>query len=81
MKPGRVITNSYHFPSRIAIVLVRAYQHLLSPYLGGQCRYYPTCSQYSILAFQRYGFLRGLVKTVWRLLRCNPFSKGGIDIP
>lgn len=68
-------------PAKGAIYLVKAYQATLSPWLGGQCRYHPTCSNYSIAAFQKYGFFQGLAKTAWRLLRCNPFSPGGIDFP
>jgi uncharacterized protein len=54
---------------------------MLSPYMGGQCRYYPSCSQYAILSLQKDGILRGTAKSFWRILRCNPFSKGGIDNP
>jgi putative membrane protein insertion efficiency factor len=67
--------------TRCAMLMVRAYQVIAGPYLGGQCRYYPSCSQYSLDAFRKYGFVRGLGKTAWRILRCNPFSPGGIDYP
>jgi uncharacterized protein len=62
-----------------AIALVRAYQVLLSPLLGGRCKYHPSCSQYAIDALRRHGFLRGSVLAGWRLLRCNPWSHGGVD--
>jgi uncharacterized protein len=63
----------------LAIGLVRLYQLLLSPVLGGSCKYHPSCSQYAIDALRRYGFLKGSVLAVWRLLRCNPWSHGGVD--
>jgi putative membrane protein insertion efficiency factor len=64
---------------RIAILPIRAYQLLLSPMVGQRCRYYPSCSEYAAQAIQRYGILRGLVLAGWRLLRCNPWSRGGFD--
>ncbi len=45
------------------------------------CRYIPTCSEYAVLAIEKYGVVKGLIKAVWRVLRCNPFSKGGVDYP
>ena len=49
-------------------------------YLGGcTCKYYPTCSQYGLEAIEKYGALKGGALAVWRILRCNPFSKGGYD--
>ncbi len=66
--------------NRLVIALIRFYQVAISPRLGqGKCRYLPTCSQYGLEAFQRYRFTTALLLTLWRLLRCNPFSKGGID--
>ena len=63
------------------ILPVRFYQRAISPMLGPNCRYTPTCSQYFILAVQKYGPLRGMFKGVWRILRCHPFCKGGEDWP
>ncbi len=65
----------------ILIGIVRIYQKTLSPFFGGGCRFYPSCSEYSIQAIYKQGAFRGVFKTIWRLLRCNPFSKGGIDYP
>ncbi len=64
-----------------AIVLtpVRFYQRAISPALPQRCKYHPSCSQYAIGAVRRFGILRGLVLTAWRLLRCNPWSHGGVD--
>jgi putative membrane protein insertion efficiency factor len=64
---------------RVAILPIRAYQLLLSPMVGQRCRYYPSCSEYAAQAIQGYGILRGLVLAGWRLLRCNPWSRGGFD--
>jgi uncharacterized protein len=60
---------------------VRVYQMTLSPYLGGNCRFYPSCSHYAIMAIRKDGAVRGSLKSIWRILRCNPFSRGGIDYP
>ena len=63
----------------LAVLPIRAYQKLISPMLGAHCKYYPSCSEYAVQAVQRYGILRGLVLAGWRLLRCNPLSRGGFD--
>ncbi len=63
----------------LAILPIRAYQVLLSPMIGDRCKYYPSCSEYAAQAINRYGILRGLVLAGWRLLRCNPWSRGGFD--
>ena len=67
--------------SQFAIGLVKIYQVLLSPLFGGQCKYHPTCSQYAIGAFEKHGFFKGFAKSAWRIIRCNPFSQGGVDFP
>ena len=62
------------------IFLIKFYQKAISPYLGhGKCKYYPTCSQYALEAFNKKPFFKALGLTIWRILRCNPFSKGGYD--
>ncbi len=63
------------------ILLLRAYRRYVSPLKPPTCRYVPTCSEYSIQALQKYGLIKGTAKSVWRVLRCNPFSKGGYDPP
>lgn len=60
-------------------LFVRGYQRLLSPLLPARCKYHPSCSQYALDAFREYGLARGLVLAAWRLLRCNPWSHGGVD--
>ena len=61
--------------------LVRLYQLLLRPLIGGHCRFHPSCSAYAIAALESHGAWRGLGLAIWRLLRCNPWSAGGIDPP
>ena len=63
----------------IATAPVRVYQRAISPALPRRCKYHPTCSEYAITAVRGYGILRGLVLAAWRLLRCNPWSHGGVD--
>ncbi len=62
-----------------AIALVRLYRRFVSPLLGPRCKYHPTCSQYALDALRGYGFLRGSILVAWRILRCNPWSHGGVD--
>lgn len=66
---------------RVLIVLVRVYQWTLSPLIGRQCRFYPTCSQYFILAVEKYGPWRGAAKGLARIARCHPWHPGGYDPP
>lgn len=66
--------------NKIFIRIINFYKTYISPQLGrGKCKYYPTCSQYAIECFKKYGFFRAFFMSVWRILRCNPFSKGGYD--
>ena len=60
---------------------IRFYQRAISPAIPARCRYHPTCSHYAVQAIRRYGVWRGLVLAGWRLLRCNPWSHGGVDHP
>jgi putative membrane protein insertion efficiency factor len=65
----------------LLILPVRLYQVCISPLLPAVCRFHPSCSEYFILAVQKHGPLRGACKGVWRVCRCNPFSRGGFDPP
>ena len=65
--------------ARGLIFVVRVYQAVGRPFLGGHCRFYPTCSDYSIEAYERHGAWRGTWLTLRRLLRCQPFRRGGLD--
>jgi putative membrane protein insertion efficiency factor len=67
------------FLATVVLAPIRLYQRLISPALPRRCRYEPTCSAYAVDAVREFGILRGLVLAVWRLLRCNPFSRGGYD--
>ncbi len=68
-------------PSLLLIGLVRLYQLFLSPFLGGQCRFRPTCSHYFIEAVEKYGAISGSWRGIRRILRCHPFHSGGYDPP
>jgi hypothetical protein len=63
----------------VAVAPVRFYRRFVSPAIPKRCKYHPSCSQYAVTAIRRYGILRGLVLAGWRLLRCNPWSHGGVD--
>jgi putative membrane protein insertion efficiency factor len=63
----------------VAAVPIRLYRRLVSPALGQRCKYHPSCSAYALQAIRTYGILRGVVLAGWRLLRCNPWSHGGLD--
>jgi uncharacterized protein len=63
----------------VAIGLVYVYRWMISPLLGNRCKYYPSCSQYALDALREYGLVKGSILAGWRLLRCNPWSHGGVD--
>lgn len=75
--------------SKIIIKVIRIYQNTLSldhglfkdRYPVGYCKFHPSCSEYSILAIEKYGLTRGCVKSIIRIFKCNPWSKGGFDKP
>ena len=64
---------------RTVLVLIRAYQYVLSPLLGPRCRYHPTCSDYTAISVERFGLLRGGWLAVKRIARCHPWQPGGHD--
>ena len=64
---------------RVLIALVRGYQWVLSPFLGGACRFYPSCSDYALEALEKHGARRGLGLALRRILRCHPLNPGGLD--
>jgi putative membrane protein insertion efficiency factor len=64
---------------RLAVVVIRGYRAALSPLLGPSCRFVPSCSHYGEEAIERFGLLHGGALTLWRILRCHPFSQGGLD--
>lgn len=63
----------------VALWLIRLYQRNISPYKPPSCKFVPTCSQYAVQALEEHGFWKGSILALWRILRCNPFSKGGYD--
>ena len=63
----------------ILIKIIKLYQKYLSPLKSTKCPYFPTCSNYGIEAIEKYGVFKGGLLAVWRILRCNPLSKGGYD--
>ncbi|MGD0166966.1 MAG: membrane protein insertion efficiency factor YidD [Gaiellaceae bacterium] len=64
-----------------AIGLVYLYRYTVGLLFPPSCKYYPSCSSYAIGVLERYGLIRGFMLSAWRLLRCNPWSKGGVDMP
>lgn len=64
---------------RFALAPIRAYQRALSPLVGARCKYHPSCSEYAAQAIREHGVMRGFVLAAWRILRCNPWSHGGVD--
>jgi uncharacterized protein len=63
----------------VVVAPIRFYRRFVSPALPRRCKYHPSCSEYAVEAIRTYGVLRGLVLAAWRLLRCNPWSHGGVD--
>lgn len=64
---------------KILIKLIRIYQIYISPRKITRCPYIPTCSAYGLQAIEKYGAIKGSILAIWRIIRCNPFSKGGVD--
>ena len=65
--------------SALLVAPIRLYQRLISPAIAPRCRYYPTCSAYAVEAIRELGPIRGAILAGWRVLRCNPWSHGGVD--
>lgn len=63
----------------VLLAPIRLYQRLVSPLIPARCKYHPSCSEYAVQAIRAHGVTRGFVLAGWRLLRCNPWSNGGID--
>lgn len=64
---------------KILIIIIRGYQKFISPLLGNNCRFSPTCSEYFILAVEKYGFFKGIYLGAKRIFKCHPFNPGGYD--
>jgi putative membrane protein insertion efficiency factor len=77
----RALLFLWKLPQYLLIACVRLYQITLSPFLGQQCRFQPTCSHYFIGAVEKHGAVRGSLQGAWRICRCNPWCQGGYDPP
>lgn len=64
---------------QILILIIRGYQKFISPMFAPSCRFHPTCSEYAVQAISKFGVFKGTAKSAWRILKCNPFHKGGFD--
>lgn len=78
MAQGRV-ANLKDVPRTVALALVRFYRSYVSPLFPPTCRYVPTCSEYAMIAFQKYGFIKGSWLAIKRICRCHPWHPGGYD--
>ena len=67
------------WPAELLVAPIRFYQRFITPYTPATCRYFPTCSAYAVTALRTRGVVVGTLLTIWRLLRCNPWSDGGVD--
>ena len=76
---SRFLQHIWLAPRNTLILLVMGYRKVISPLYGDVCRYYPTCSAYGLGQLQQRGVVFGSMLTLWRILRCNPWSQGGID--
>ncbi len=65
----------------VMVLIIKFYQRVISKYLlpGGRCRFYPTCSQYALEAYEKYGFFKGSYLAIKRILKCHPYNEGGYD--
>jgi uncharacterized protein len=87
MNQNQLINYLGHFPRKIILKIIRIYQKTLSPDHGpakvffphGYCRFNPTCSEYGYKSIEKYGVIKGGIMAMWRIIRCNPWNKGGND--
>jgi len=73
--------NKKNIIQKFFLGLIGFYQKYVSPGMDSHCRFYPSCSSYTVLAIEKYGAFKGLIKGLWRILKCNPYNKGGINLP
>ncbi|GCD20248.1 membrane protein insertion efficiency factor YidD [Cellulomonas algicola] len=74
-----VVRGAVRLPAQLVLLLLRGYQRFISPMTPPTCRFYPSCSQYAVIAVTRHGLLHGSWLAVRRLLRCHPWNPGGVD--
>ena len=75
----RAATFVLLFPRNTCVVILRGYRAVISPLYGDVCRYYPSCSRYTLEAIQEHGVIKGIALGAWRILRCHPWAAGGVD--
>lgn len=76
----RIVHLIARLPRDVVVLLLRLYRAVISPLYGPTCRFYPSCSEYALIAVGRHGVVRGGGLSAWRLLRCNPWNQGGVDL-
>lgn len=76
---GVMFGHLYLFPRNVLVAFIVGWRKVVSPLYGNVCRFHPSCSAYGLGVVQQYGLFRGGAMTGWRILRCNPWSRGGID--
>ena len=79
MKIKKIFKFILFIPRRVEIKMIEFYQKYISNAFGKRCIYYPTCSEYTKQAVDKYGIIKGNVLGLFRIIRCNPFAKGGVD--
>jgi putative membrane protein insertion efficiency factor len=75
----RVLLTIWLLPRNVGVLLLRGYRAVISPLYGDVCRYYPSCSHYTLHAVQEYGLIRGSIIGALRIARCHPWARGGVD--
>ena len=75
----RVLSFLLLLPRNICVLILRLYRAVISPLYGDVCRYYPSCSAYALGAIQQHGVVKGVALGTWRIARCHPWAKGGVD--
>ena len=74
-----ILSFLFLLPRNICVVILRVYRAVISPLYGDVCRYYPSCSAYALGAIQQHGVFKGIALGTWRIARCHPWAKGGVD--
>ena len=75
----RVLVFLWLLPRNICVLILRVYRAVISPLYGDVCRYYPSCSAYALGSIQQHGVVKGIALGTWRIARCHPWAKGGVD--
>ena len=77
--PGDLLRSIPLLPRNLVLGFLTAYRKVISPLYGDVCAYYPSCSAYAVGAVQQHGAVKGAMLSAWRILRCNPWTQGGVD--